>query len=693
MNKMLTAIACTLAVLILGSSALQANMIVARPLTPQEIHDNHLPEGTSASGGLTVVGVEEPIYLSVLMEAGTVVNGVTWSVESRPISVPTSVADIQETPITPEMPIYSRAMRDDYDVADRKMFVPDADGKYLIQAVVDTDVGPVVLQETVVGAFYVGVGLMGGASPTYPQCALCHTEQAENYMGTGHASFFEEAVDGIKSSHYGSYCMDCHNLGGHAQEADNGNFFNVAEDVGWTFPEVLEPGNWAAMPLELKAKANIQCEHCHGAGSEHHGDLVATDVSLSSGDCGQCHDEEPYHNRNRQWELSAHSKKPYRARGSCAGCHSAEGFINNNNGEAEEMEVVGEALVCAACHDPHSNMGENHQLRAYGPVTLENGHVVEEGGNGLMCMQCHKARRNSSEYVQGTVSSHYGPHYGVQGDILNGTNAIEYGKVMGGPSAHLYVGGDSCVTCHMQSVPRGDPAWNKGGDHTFNMTWDPNETPDDHGDDVPLTGICIDCHGPMDDFDMPFYDYNLDGKTEGIQTEVHHLMDALAMLLPPYGEPTAMRDSSYPYTDAEKKALFNYMCVYQDHSYGVHNPDYVTGILKASIEDLADPLNSTLGGMNIPVGGKWFYSPWFGFYRPVIQTDWSYHVDLGYLKLSAAGDEIVMYVDRLDKWYTTSEATWPVMYDVGMGEWIYVVGDGEDNTWYYSFASGEWMQM
>jgi hypothetical protein len=447
------------------------------------------------------------------------------------------------------------------------------------------------------------------------------------------------------------------------------------------------------MPLELQAKANIQCEHCHGAGSEHHGDLVGTAVSLNSGDCGQCHDEEPYHNRNRQWELSGHSKKPYRASGSCAGCHTAEGFINSHNGEAAEMEVEGEALVCAACHDPHSNMGDNHQLRAFGPVTLENGHVVEEGGNGLMCMNCHKARRNSEEYVQGTVSSHYGPHYGVQGDILNGTNAIEYGKVMGGPSAHLYVGGDSCVTCHMQSVSRDDPAWNMVGDHTFNMNWDPNMTPDDHSDDVAMTGVCVDCHGPMDNWDMPFYDYNRDGITEGIQTEVHHLMESLAMLLPPYGEPTAMRDSSYPYTDAEKKALFNYMCVYQDHSYGIHNPDYVTGILKASIEDLSDPLNATLGGVNVPVGGKWFYSPWFDFYAPIAGSNWVYQVELGYLLVEEQDDKVYLYVDRLSKWFYTTPDMYPILYDVGAGTWYYFAGIVGDSTYAYSYADEQWIKM
>ena len=276
------------------------------------------------------------------------------------------------------------------------------------------------------------------------------------------------------------------------QSAENGSFFDVANQVGWTFPEVLEEGNWDAMPTELQAKANIQCEHCHGAGSEHHGIKSAISVSLNAGDCAQCHDDEPYHVKNAQWNLSRHAvatRYPTgERRGSCVRCHSGIGFIETLDGLAE-VSTDYEAITCAACHDPHSAEND-HQVRTVADVTLENGHVVTEGGTGKLCMNCHKSRRNAVEYVEGNVSSHYGPHYGIQGDLFNGTNAIEYdGKVKGGASAHLYATENACATCHMQGTSSDDAFNNLAGGHTFKVAWD-NDTPDDHHDEQLSTATC-----------------------------------------------------------------------------------------------------------------------------------------------------------------------------------------------------------
>lgn len=681
----------TLIVLFAGTTIAQAQQIAARPLTPQEIHDTfgeNVPANVFASGGLLTVGIGENVYLEAQVPKGTVVSGVVWSVEDRPLGG--SVADFMDSPLPSEMEIYSPGDRVVLEVADRKLFIPDIEGRYTVKAVVSTDGDPIVMEAFVTGALYTGVGIIDGMSPAYPQCALCHPENANGWSETNHSTVFARALDGMVSSHWNESCVECHVLGKNPA-ADNESFLSIAEEIGWTFPETLEPGNWAALPDELKEKANVQCEHCHGAGSEHHGDITTISVSLSSGDCGQCHDEDPYHRINQEWNLSNHSvatRYPTGpGRGSCVQCHSGIGFIEELDGVAEKSTDY-EAIVCAACHDPHG--GENeHQLRTLADITLKNGHVVTEGGNGKLCMNCHQSRRNADEYVQGNVSSHYGPHYGIQGDLFNGTNAIEYdGKVKGQASGHLYALENSCASCHMQAAADNQRA----GGHTFKLVND-NGTPDDESDDIDMVAGCMDCHGELESFDDFTADYNFDGTAEPIQTEIKHLMEALAMHLPPVGSPEVELSSDIEYTDAEKKGLFNYRATYQDHSFGMHNPKYISSMLRASIEDLGDPFNAVLGGTNVPTGGEWWYSQWFEFYAPSDSEGWIYHFEHGYLFVEQRDDDkIYLYDLRLGTWMYTTPESYPNMFNVTEGAWYYYYGTNRNGRIFYNRDASKWVE-
>ena len=711
--KIHSSLACAAAAVTLLASApfSAAQEIGARPLTHQEIKDYNLPEGTNPSGGLMVVGLGEPVYLEVLVDKGEFVSNVTWSVEGITAifkDPPVSSATFEPSPIPADMPIYSPGDRAIYDAYGRTLFRPDVEGTYTIKAVANTASGTVEMEAKITGARYVGVGYMagatydpeigaltGGAEAEWPaQCGLCHEERAMEYLKTGHASFFTLAVDGQMSSHYNEGCIDCHVLGGSNPMAEgNGSFFDVARQTGWTFPEHPEPGTWAAMPPELQAKANIQCESCHGAGSQHIGLKDNIAVSLSSGDCGQCHDEAPYHQINIQWNLSGHAVATRYPTGSesrlsCVRCHSGIGFIESvdeDYANVDQNSFEYEAIVCAACHDPH-NASNPHQLRTVADITLQNGHVVTEGGNGKLCMNCHQARRDAYPYVgdePSTISTHFGPHYGIQGDLLNGTNAIDYGKVPSNPSAHLYATSDSCASCHMQS-PMGTGE-NIGGGHTFKM----------HAGEADMVGACADCHGPMDSFDdMKLVDYNYDGMIEGVQTEVEHLMEALAMKLPPVGEPTVQIERNAVYSVAVKRAMYNYFCAEEDGSHGMHNPRYITGILRASITDVGDPFNSLFAGTNIPAGGAWFYSPWFDFYAPNLNTaGWIYHFEHGHLFVSGDINKIFLYDQRQAKWLYTTPELYPALLDVNTSTWFYYSGKWKGLRYFYNYSSGEWVSV
>jgi hypothetical protein len=122
----------------------------------------------------------------------------------------------------------------------------------------------------------------------------------------------------------------------------------------------------------------------------------------------------------------------------------------------------------------------------------------------------------------------------------------------------------------------------KAGGHTWKNVYD-NGTPDDASDDQDLTTACATCHGPMSTFDIPREDFDGDGKVEGIQTEVEGLLHALGELLPPAG-PTAVANKDY--TVRQLNALWNHNLVEIDGSRGIHNPRFVTGLLRASYKNL-----------------------------------------------------------------------------------------------------------
>jgi hypothetical protein len=236
----------------------------------------------------------------------------------------------------------------------------------------------------------------------------------------------------------------------------------------------------------------------------------------------------------------------------------------------------------------------------------------------------------------------------------------------------------------------GAPA-NSGGGHSFRIVSE-NGTPDDHSDDIDMVGACAECHGPMDSFDDFTSDLNYDGMAEGIQTEVEHLLAALAVYLPPIGEPTMEIDTSYAYSDAEKKALYNYLCVEEDGSHGMHNPSYVAGILRASIEDLGDPFNAVFGGLNVPIGGEWWYSPWFEFYAQVPDAPgWIYHYQHGLLYVVPVGGGVWLWEDRTGEWWYTSPNDYPALYHPGQGSWLYYAGMKKFDRAFYKYATAEWL--
>ena len=605
---------------VFGAAPALQGQLTLRPVTPQDIKDYTLT-GVQGASGLATIGLGQPAYLDVLVNNAVTnsdITNVTWTLTTKPVA---STVDLQASPLGANVPPFKMADRFNnsgaavYKVASRMLLRPDAVGQYTVTVSVKTaSSGSTNLTQKITAATYLGIAV----------CSECHDGGTASDMMTPwsqspHATFFARAVDGVASDHYSKNCISCHLVGYDTNAlAVNGGFDDIAKALGWTFPAVLTNGNWAAMPAELKNVANIQCENCHGPGSQHaafNGDISRISVSYGAGDCGQCHDSKNTHYRNAEWNNSTHARVTRTPSGAsriaCIRCHTAPGladYIEHKGSSATyTTNTVYEAITCSACHDPH-NDANPHQLRTSDTITLDCGFTAK-AGSGAVCMNCHQSRTGSytnslERYPKGQFtypgSSSFGPHDNPAADILMGVNGYTYGKEIPS-SAHRFAVTNTCSGCHMQTIAAGTPAFTKAGGHTFNLTY--QAVTNGLTNTVELVEVCVKCHGPMESFDLVKVDYNSDGIIEGVQTEMQKLLDKLSTYMPNanyvadgnYVGDGLVKTSLSVKTNWQAKylqAAWNWQLVTYDASKGIHNAAYSVGLIKASIGNLNGDGNS-----------------------------------------------------------------------------------------------------
>lgn len=601
-----------------------------RPLSHTEISNtnyNLLSPKAQFSGGLTTVGVGEPAYLEALANISlnpALITNVSFTLVSKPDG---SSAAIVASPLGANVPVYNTADALIYQVTGRAMLRPDVVGQYVVNLSMGaTGSGSTNVTINITGANYLGA----------TACAACHSgffpDIANTYPGytnTEHASFFTLAIQGLESTHYNASCIECHTVGydTNSAAANDGGFYDVAKELNWTFPATWSSTNWTGMPSTLQDLGNIQCENCHGPGSEHvrftggyPANTNAIAVSYGAGDCAQCHDDLPTHYYYAEWTNSLHaqmtrtpSASPSRI--ACVRCHTGPGFINYlanlGSNVPYTTNYAYEAVTCQACHDPHSAANE-FQLRFGQSFTMADGSVVTNAGAGTICFNCHTSRNGSVtnslvEYpalqVTWNGGNAFGTHDSPQADILEGVNAVTYGQTIA-QAPHAMVVSNTCVGCHMQTIASTDPAFTHAGGHSTLMSY--NVVTNGMTNKVVVAYVCQQCHGAVTNFNILVPDAVGYGYAQGIQTQVQILLNQLSMLLPPSGYQAnpanyvadGLVKSPSSQTNWPTKFLqasYNWQFVSEDKSLGVHNGPFAIGLLKASIENLTGI--STSGGL------------------------------------------------------------------------------------------------
>lgn len=519
-----------------------------------------------AYNGLTNVGKETKVFLQG--KSSVALQNPIWTITQAPVGSNAAFGSSKNVDTSTQL----------------ITFIPDLTGTYKISLQSGTTTAEITLNS----ALFLGVE--GGAP--LPTCKTCHNNSLFNFVydkwaQTNHATTLQRALDGELSNHFNNNCVKCHSTGYDATASNDG-----FDDFPFVFPSSLGAGVYNQMvtqyPDAMK-RANVQCESCHGPGSDHFSQMEDSKMvtTIASENCIACHEDGNHLIAPLQWDVSAHAKGSAFFAGSnrwgCTACHNGQGFIDKTKGLAQSVTTVYK-ITCATCHDPHDATHPN-QLRTMSATLLTGAQF--DGGKGALCVQCHQARRVATSYVQNylaSLSSHFGPHYSQQGDMLMGTNAYSWGETLP-TSPHMAATNNSCVDCHMHvgdhllgSVPL-------SGGHSFAMSTA-------SGEDNVASCSGAGCHGDIGTSfsDKKFYlngnaDLDRNGVAEGLQDEIHGLLDQLATLLPPIGQPTVgVIDSNWTLDQAAGQ--YNYKFIKYDGSYGIHNPHYTVGLLYLSIGKL-----------------------------------------------------------------------------------------------------------
>lgn len=598
-------VAALMAFLTTSLTAQSIGYIEVKSVSPRDVAEVPDDEFDEVSSGLNVVGVEEKVYLEAKANPGEVLGGAAWALTGAPTGSSVVLSDTEGTLIT---------------------LRPDVAGLYLI-SMTPLDASMVAgdpVEIRLYAGIWVGAGVFnthGEPDSTIPHCgnSCCHAESTtprlnvvNQWLQTNHANTLQLHLNGERGDHLNQSCLPCHTLGFNEMAMNNG-FDDIALEIDFDLSLIEQlvddavangNDNFPQLPAMLQGHASVQCESCHGPGSQHLGFLLEEDhgiagVDLNLDQCAQCHDSASgFQQGFYQWGASSHPVTQEAAGGyvagsdSCRVCHTGEGFVHGlvEGGDIPQKaphEYVG--ITCSSCHDPHGSEYP-HQLRLIGDTTLPSGDVYANAGKGGLCMNCHNSR--SSDGNATATGSFRGAHHGPQADMLLGVNMADFGLEVIGNSAHTTIVDDTCVACHMVEGVGGGPGQTEPplvGEHTFALR-DVQNPADPNDDIINAENACASCHpGLTETYDREARgDYDGDGMVEGIQAEVDGLLALLRpglLALPSAslgGDGTIGVDGGAwaGWTEDQQRARYNYNFVIDDGSYGIHNTSYAIQALQ-----------------------------------------------------------------------------------------------------------------
>ena len=181
------------------------------------------------------------------------------------------------------------------------------------------------------------------------------------------------------------------------------------------------------------AEPGIQCEACHGPGSQHAANPrgVGMKIDRDSEACGKCHRRDAVESVNAK-----------------------DGFIEHHEQYEEQFQSKHVTIDCVVCHNPHQGVVQLRQAQQQTTrTTCVNCHFQEakvqsaaHAAAKLECIECHMPR---------IVKSAWGDAAKFTGDIRTHLMAIDPDSLTSmsadGKTANSQIGLDfACKHCHVQ---------------------------------------------------------------------------------------------------------------------------------------------------------------------------------------------------------------------------------------------------
>ena len=91
----------------------------------------------------------------------------------------------------------------------------------------------------------------------------------------------------------------------------------------------------------------------------------------------------------------------------------------------------------------------------------------------------------------------------------------------------------------------------------------------------------------------------------------------------------------------------------------------------------------------VETGDGWSTSEWFGDFR-YFENGWAYHYGLGWVYLSADGEDGIWLWRKEHGWLWSNQATWPFLWNHAIGDWTYLLIREKQDPVFFDYSTGQY---